>query len=128
MQHDTPTLKSCWDQSKNVIVSYDYPVGQHPEIWGRIQYFYGNSMDPIKVESKLRQYLEKPKPLKGEHFGFCFITNVTFYKTVQLKSNFLNSILSPPGAEELIISLGSWVYFISVQFHILQVSLFVDWT
>lgn len=70
IQQDTPTLKSCWDQGKNVIVSYDYPAGQHPEMWGRIQYFYGNSMDPVKVESKLRQYLEKPKPMKGEHF-FC---------------------------------------------------------
>lgn len=40
-------------------------------MWGRIQYFYGNSMDPVKVESKLRQYLEKPKPMKGEHFFKC---------------------------------------------------------
>ncbi|XP_056913085.1 PI-PLC X domain-containing protein 1-like isoform X2 [Takifugu flavidus] len=62
---DSPTLKSCWDEGKNVILSYDYPVGQHPEMWGRIQYFYGNSMDPITVESKLCQYLEKPKPMKG---------------------------------------------------------------
>lgn len=37
-------------------------------MWGRIKYFYGNSMDPIEVESKLRQYLEKPMPMKGEHF------------------------------------------------------------
>lgn len=56
----------------------------------------------------------------------CFITNVTFYKTVQLKSYFLNSILLLPGAEELFISLGSLSYFISVPFHILQVSLFAD--
>lgn len=25
-------------------------------------------MDPIEVESKLRQYLEKPMPMKGENF------------------------------------------------------------
>lgn len=69
MQQDIPTLKSCWDQGKNVIVSYDYPAGQHPEMWGRIPYFYGNSMDPVKVESKLRHYLEKPKPKQGERWN-----------------------------------------------------------
>lgn len=66
MQQDIPTLKSCWDQGKNIIVSYDYPAGQHPEMWGRIPYFYGNSMDPVKVESKLCHHLEKQKPVKGE--------------------------------------------------------------
>lgn len=68
IQQDTPTPRSCWAQGKNVIVSYDYPIGQHPEMWGRIQYFYGNSMDPIKVEKKLQHDLEKPKPKQGEHF------------------------------------------------------------
>lgn len=66
-QQDTPTLKSCWDQGRNVIVSYDYPANQHPEIWRKIPYYYGNSMDPIEVESKLRHYLEKTvKPSRGE--------------------------------------------------------------
>ncbi|XP_028331553.1 PI-PLC X domain-containing protein 1-like [Gouania willdenowi] len=58
------TLKSCWDQNKNVIVSYDYPTSQHPEIWGKIPYYYGDSMDPIKVESRLDQALQKERPSK----------------------------------------------------------------
>ncbi|XP_029953395.1 PI-PLC X domain-containing protein 1-like [Salarias fasciatus] len=59
-----PTLKSCWDQGRNVIVSYDYPANQHPEIWGKIIYFYGNTMHPAKVESKLCHVLEKERPSK----------------------------------------------------------------
>ncbi|XP_067344061.1 PI-PLC X domain-containing protein 1-like [Channa argus] len=58
----TPTLRSCWDQGRNIIVSYDYHAYQHPEIWTKIPYFYGNSMKPAKVESKLSQVLEKERP------------------------------------------------------------------
>ncbi|KAM3592753.1 uncharacterized protein V6R79_024490 [Siganus canaliculatus] len=57
-----PSLKSCWDQGRNVIVSYDYPTSQHPEIWSRILYFYGNSMDTRKVQAKLCQDLETKRP------------------------------------------------------------------
>lgn len=83
MQQDVPTLKSCWDQGKNVIVSYDYPSGQHPEMWGRIPYFYGNSMDPVRVESKLCHYLEKPRPTNGEpsFYGCRFLIFVKMYET-----------------------------------------------
>nr|XP_019938521.1 PREDICTED: PI-PLC X domain-containing protein 1-like isoform X1 [Paralichthys olivaceus] len=62
-----PSLKSCWDQGRNVIVSYDYSANQHPEMWGRIPYCYGNSMDPAEVESKLRQALEKTRSSQGFH-------------------------------------------------------------
>ncbi|XP_035001986.1 PI-PLC X domain-containing protein 1 [Hippoglossus stenolepis] len=62
---DIPTLKSCWDQGRNVIVSYDYSANQHPEMWGRIPYYYGDSMDPAEVESKLRQGLEKARSTQG---------------------------------------------------------------
>ncbi|XP_070783279.1 PI-PLC X domain-containing protein 1-like isoform X2 [Enoplosus armatus] len=62
LRMDIPTLKRCWDQGRNVIVSYDYPANQHPEIWSKITYYYGKSMDPARVESELRQILEKRQP------------------------------------------------------------------
>ncbi|XP_068162051.1 PI-PLC X domain-containing protein 1-like isoform X2 [Antennarius striatus] len=62
----TPTLKYCWEKKKNVIVSYDYRFNHYPELWGKIKYYYGNTMNPINVETKLCQELEKtPKPFKG---------------------------------------------------------------
>ncbi|XP_042363196.1 PI-PLC X domain-containing protein 1-like [Plectropomus leopardus] len=57
-----PTLKRCWDKGTNIIVSYDYSTPQHPELWNKIQYFYGNSMDTTKVESELRRVLETARP------------------------------------------------------------------
>ncbi|XP_038591929.1 PI-PLC X domain-containing protein 1-like isoform X2 [Micropterus salmoides] len=57
-----PTLRKCWDQGTNVIVSYDYPAILQPEIWSKITYYYGNSMDHKEVESELRQVLEKGRP------------------------------------------------------------------
>ncbi|XP_053269782.1 PI-PLC X domain-containing protein 1 isoform X2 [Pleuronectes platessa] len=68
-KRNIPTLKSCWDQGRNVIVSYDYSANQHPEMWGRIPYYYGDSMDPAEVESKLRQSLEKGR--SSEAFYVC---------------------------------------------------------
>lgn len=65
-QQDIPTLKSCWDQGRNVIVSYDYPANQHPEMWGKIPYYYGDSMDPGKVETELRRVLETARPCQCE--------------------------------------------------------------
>ncbi|XP_018559235.1 PI-PLC X domain-containing protein 1 isoform X1 [Lates calcarifer] len=62
LRMNIPTLKRCWDQGRNVIVSYDYPANQHPEIWGKIKYYYGKSMDPAKVESELCWVLETPRP------------------------------------------------------------------
>ncbi|KAM9837406.1 PI-PLC X domain-containing protein 1-like [Aulostomus maculatus] len=66
LRQDTPTLNRCWEQRRNVIVSYDYPPTstQHPELWGKIAYCYGNTMDPAMVESKLRQVLEQERPSK----------------------------------------------------------------
>ncbi|XP_060951575.1 PI-PLC X domain-containing protein 1-like [Limanda limanda] len=60
-----PTLKSCWDSGRNVIVSYDYSANQHPEMWGRIPYYYGDSMDPAEVESKLCQGLVQGRCSQG---------------------------------------------------------------
>lgn len=68
-QQDIPTLKTSWDQGRNVIVSYDHRASLPPEIWSEIKYYYGNSMDPTKVESKLRQDLEKA--VKNSEFYLC---------------------------------------------------------
>nr|XP_020505974.1 PI-PLC X domain-containing protein 1-like [Labrus bergylta] len=62
LNREVPTLKICWDKGRNIIVSYDYPAIHHIELWSKITYFYGNSMDPTKVESVLRQALEKSRP------------------------------------------------------------------
>lgn len=59
---DIPTLKRCWDQGRTVIVSYDYPASQHPELWKAITYYYGDSMDTTKIETKLNQLLKKQRP------------------------------------------------------------------
>ncbi|XP_036937867.1 PI-PLC X domain-containing protein 1-like [Acanthopagrus latus] len=66
---ETPTLKKCWDQGRNVIVSYDWQAKRPLEIWTEIIYYYGNSIDPTKVESNLRQQLEKERP--SRHFFVC---------------------------------------------------------
>uniref|UniRef100_UPI0037E75ABA PI-PLC X domain-containing protein 1-like isoform X1 n=2 Tax=Semicossyphus pulcher TaxID=241346 RepID=UPI0037E75ABA len=66
LKTEIPTLKRCWDKGRNIIVSYDYPANHHIEFWKKIKYFYGNSMDPTKVESELRQVLEKSRP------SYCF--------------------------------------------------------
>ncbi|KAK2820938.1 hypothetical protein Q5P01_023897 [Channa striata] len=69
-----PTLKSCWDHGRNVIVSYDYPAYDHPEIWTKISYFYGNSMNPAKVESELSHVLKTERP---SHYFFVCGLNLT---------------------------------------------------
>lgn len=61
-QQDTPTLQSCWDKGRNIIVSYDYPGNQQLDLWGKIPYYYANTMDPAKVESELCRVLEKARP------------------------------------------------------------------
>ncbi|XP_028423450.1 PI-PLC X domain-containing protein 1-like [Perca flavescens] len=61
-QDPFPTLKSCWDKGTNVIVSYDYSASQEPELWPGITYYYGNSMDPATVESKLESELRMRGP------------------------------------------------------------------
>uniref|UniRef100_A0A3Q3W387 Phosphatidylinositol-specific phospholipase C X domain-containing protein n=1 Tax=Mola mola TaxID=94237 RepID=A0A3Q3W387_MOLML len=44
----------------------------YPEIWSKIPYYYGNSMNPLEVQSKLRYYLEnRVRPSKGE-WSRCF--------------------------------------------------------
>ncbi|KAK5880800.1 hypothetical protein CesoFtcFv8_021671 [Champsocephalus esox] len=50
-RHPFPTLKSCWENGTNVIISYDYPANMHQEIWGKIPYYYGNSMDITKWQN-----------------------------------------------------------------------------
>ncbi|KAM9425491.1 PI-PLC X domain-containing protein 1-like isoform 2-T2 [Pholidichthys leucotaenia] len=61
----TPTLKNCWDRGKSVIVSYDYNQAiKHPELWRKIPYYYGDSMNPADIEAKLDQAVKKERPLK----------------------------------------------------------------
>ncbi|XP_047465397.1 PI-PLC X domain-containing protein 1-like isoform X2 [Mugil cephalus] len=61
------TLKSCWDIDKNIIVSYDYKANQ--DLWMKITYFYGNSMKPADIESRLCRALEKERPY--QYFFVC---------------------------------------------------------
>lgn len=61
LQQGIPTLQNCWDQGKNVIVSYDYPANYHPEMWKKITYYYANSMDRAQVKSKISEALGKEK-------------------------------------------------------------------
>ncbi|XP_034050466.1 PI-PLC X domain-containing protein 1-like [Thalassophryne amazonica] len=63
--HEIPTLKYCWENKKNVIVSYDYQPNQHPELWSKIIYFYGNTMKSTEIEKTLQHNLDKQKPNKG---------------------------------------------------------------
>ncbi|XP_069012260.1 PI-PLC X domain-containing protein 1-like isoform X1 [Embiotoca jacksoni] len=92
----SPTLKSCWTQGSNVIVSYDYPTSQHPELWTKIRYYYGDSMDPTIIESELAHVLEKERPYK--YFFVCGL-NLTLPNdaralkyVLRLCDNFLNVI------------------------------------
>ncbi|KAF3853193.1 hypothetical protein F7725_013881 [Dissostichus mawsoni] len=54
--------RSCWENGTNVIISYDYPANMHQEIWGKIPYYYGNSMDITKVETKLVVFWKRTDP------------------------------------------------------------------
>lgn len=72
-QQGVPSLKSCWDQRRNVIVSYDYPTNQHIEMWGKIAYYYGNTMDPVVVQNQLRLKLEK----RGKPTGELLVSSLT---------------------------------------------------
>ncbi|XP_031151243.1 PI-PLC X domain-containing protein 1-like isoform X2 [Sander lucioperca] len=69
-QDPFPTLKSCWDKGTNVIVSYDHSANQEPELWPGIKYYYGNSMDPATIESKLESALHK-RGSKAQDFFVC---------------------------------------------------------
>ncbi|XP_037546964.1 PI-PLC X domain-containing protein 1-like [Nematolebias whitei] len=64
-----PTLKSCWEKGKNVIVSYDHSEHQRHALWQSITYFYGNTMDRAKIKSKLQDALEKKRP--SDYFFVC---------------------------------------------------------
>ncbi|XP_037320004.2 PI-PLC X domain-containing protein 1-like [Pungitius pungitius] len=66
---ETPSLKSCWGKGRNVIVSYDHSTQHSNEIWSKIPYYYGDSMDTSEVESKLRHILEKASPVQS--FSVC---------------------------------------------------------
>ncbi|CAK6974292.1 PI-PLC X domain-containing protein 1-like [Scomber scombrus] len=90
LRDETPTLKYCWQKSRNVIVSYDYPAIYSPKLWGKITYFYGNTMDPAKVESILQQILETKKP--SNSFFVCGLN-----LTLQSDASILKYILCPCG-------------------------------
>ncbi|XP_021172938.2 PI-PLC X domain-containing protein 1 [Fundulus heteroclitus] len=71
LKTNTPTLKGCWNEGKNVIVSYDHPSYSHSFnfLWRKITYYYGNSMDRTQITAKLCQGLEKEKSAK--YFFVC---------------------------------------------------------
>ncbi|XP_070847126.1 PI-PLC X domain-containing protein 1-like isoform X1 [Chaetodon trifascialis] len=81
LKWNIPTLERCWNQGKNVIVSYDYPPAQQAGLWSKITYFYGQSMDLTKVESKLRQALERPGSI---HSFFVCGLNLTLPEDVRI--------------------------------------------
>ncbi|XP_017271599.1 PI-PLC X domain-containing protein 1-like isoform X2 [Kryptolebias marmoratus] len=93
---NTPTLKSCWDKGKNVLVSYDHSAFQQPAVWRKIPYFYGDSMDRDKNTSTLREALEKKRP--SNYFYVCGLNltlphNISILKYVlRLCDNFPNVI------------------------------------
>ncbi|KAM6896858.1 PI-PLC X domain-containing protein 1-like [Xenentodon cancila] len=66
---EKPTLKSCWDQGKNIIVSYDHHAYIQPALWGKINYYYGNSMDTAQIQALLRHVLETQK--SSNYFFVC---------------------------------------------------------
>lgn len=63
-RQDIPTLQSCWDSKKQVIVSYDLrqAICQNVELWDRIPYSYGNTLDPETVISVLNKKLQEGRP------------------------------------------------------------------
>ncbi|XP_076616842.1 PI-PLC X domain-containing protein 1-like isoform X2 [Chaetodon auriga] len=81
LKWNIPTLEKCWNQGKNVIVSYDYPPAQQAGLWSKITYFYGQSMDPTRVESRLRQALERPGSIHS--FSVCGL-NLTLPEDVRI--------------------------------------------
>ncbi|XP_028989280.1 PI-PLC X domain-containing protein 1-like [Betta splendens] len=76
----TPTLRSCWDQRTNVIVSYDYPAKYHSHLWSKISYFYGDSMDRTKIESELSQVLKN----RPSHCFFVCGLNLTLPENIRI--------------------------------------------
>uniref|UniRef100_A0A4W6CUN4 Phosphatidylinositol-specific phospholipase C X domain-containing protein n=1 Tax=Lates calcarifer TaxID=8187 RepID=A0A4W6CUN4_LATCA len=83
LRMNIPTLKRCWDQGRNVIVSYDYPANQHPEIWGKIKYYYGKSMDPTP----------RPNPCELTLFHHLTGLNVILKYILRLCDRFTNVVL-----------------------------------
>lgn len=76
-QQKTPTLKLCWKSGRNIIVSLEYPHGQKhdPDIRGGITYYYGKSMDPEEIKSKLDHYLADEKRHNSK-----FLQDSLYYK------------------------------------------------
>ncbi|XP_029978145.1 PI-PLC X domain-containing protein 1-like [Sphaeramia orbicularis] len=53
------TLKRCWDDKTNVMVTYGdrAEVQKHPELWSNITYYYGDTMDPEVLKNKVYEDL-----------------------------------------------------------------------
>ncbi|KAJ3607866.1 hypothetical protein NHX12_024917, partial [Muraenolepis orangiensis] len=66
---DHPTLKFCWESGKSVLISYDYQTSQHPMMWRKIPYFYGDSIDPLQVIAVLDEKLKTQRP--SNYFFVC---------------------------------------------------------
>lgn len=86
-QQVTPTLRSCWDQGTNVIVSYDYPAIHDSYMWSKISYFYGDSMKIARVESVLSEVLEKTRP---SHCEFSLIPSCMLLLMTDTFSNMVS--------------------------------------
>uniref|UniRef100_A0A8C6U1N6 Phosphatidylinositol-specific phospholipase C X domain-containing protein n=1 Tax=Neogobius melanostomus TaxID=47308 RepID=A0A8C6U1N6_9GOBI len=68
-KEDAPTLQKCWHQKQNVIVSYDYAEAtKQPDIWYKINYFYGDGVDLGQVEESLTRNLNVASHL---YFSVC---------------------------------------------------------
>ncbi|CAL8304561.1 unnamed protein product [Lota lota] len=59
---DHPTLQFCWTSGRHIILSYDYPATQYPQMWRKIPYFYGDSLVPSQVIAVLDDKLRTQSP------------------------------------------------------------------
>ncbi|XP_062330239.1 PI-PLC X domain-containing protein 1-like [Osmerus eperlanus] len=65
-RQDLPTLQTCWESKKQVIISYDFlrASDQNLELWLSVPYHYGDTLDPEKVIAVLDQKLQEGRPAR----------------------------------------------------------------
>uniref|UniRef100_A0A667YQW1 Phosphatidylinositol-specific phospholipase C X domain-containing protein n=1 Tax=Myripristis murdjan TaxID=586833 RepID=A0A667YQW1_9TELE len=103
---ETPTLKLCWESGRNVIVSLEYPRGQEhdPDIRGGITYYYGNSMYPEEIKSKLDHYLTDEKRYNSK-----FLQYSLYYKVLWITYIISLSATLVKATEKSLPSMLEWV-------------------